>query len=143
MKILNQDKGIIITVPIEEGKNTLQFSYNKINTLEEVMEKEGEEIACVIMEQFYMDLPERDFLENVIKLVHKYGSIYILDEVKTGGRVAPGDAQEYPNIIPDISVFSKAIANGYPFSAVVGTKEIMRTCDCLWYAGTNLEIPLG
>jgi len=143
MKILNQDKGLINTVPMEIGKDTLDFTYNNLDSLKEVMEKDGEEIACVIMEPFYMDPPKKGFLEDVMKLAHKYGSIYILDEVKTGGRVAPGGAQEYFNIIPDLSVFSKATANGYPFSAVVGKKEIMRTCDRLWYAGTNAGNTIG
>jgi len=143
MKIMNLEKGLINTVPMETGKDTLEFTYNNLNSLKEVMEKDGENIACVIMEPFYMDPPEKGFLEDVIKVVHKYGAVYILDEVKIGGRISPGGAQEYLNIVPDLSVFSKAMANGYPFSAVVGKKEIMKTCDRLWYAGTNCGNAVG
>jgi glutamate-1-semialdehyde 2,1-aminomutase len=53
------------------------------------------------------------------------GIVFILDEIRSGFRMAMGGAQEYYKVTPDMATFSKAIANGYPLACVVGKKEIM------------------
>jgi glutamate-1-semialdehyde 2,1-aminomutase len=58
-------------------------------------------------------------------------------------RVSLGGAQEYLKIVPDISIFSKALSNGYPFAAVVGKKHVMQACENLWFAGTNCGNAVG
>jgi glutamate-1-semialdehyde 2,1-aminomutase len=55
----------------------------------------------------------------------KYGIVLIFDEVKTGFRIGPGGAGEYFGVLPDISTFAKAMANGYPIAAFGGKREIM------------------
>lgn len=90
-----------------------------------------------------LDLPEQSFLEEVKKLAHHYKVLFILDEVKTGCRIARGGAQEYLGVTPDISVFSKGVSNGYPFSMVVGKKEVMSVNESLWYSGTNSGNTVG
>jgi glutamate-1-semialdehyde aminotransferase len=72
-----------------------------------------------------VQMPEPGFLEGVQELCQKYGSVLIFDEIRSGFRVSMGGAQERFGVTPDIALFGKAMANGYPISAVVGKAEIM------------------
>jgi len=69
-------------------------------------------------------------------LIHENDAVLIFDEVKTGFRYALGGAQEYFGVTPDISVFSKAMGNGYGIAAVVGKAEIMDEVAGVWVAAT-------
>ncbi|EKQ50944.1 MULTISPECIES: aspartate aminotransferase family protein [unclassified Clostridium] len=103
--------------------------WNDLEILEKVLKDNFKEIAAIITEPIMFDsgpiLPQVGYLEGLRELSTKYNIILIFDEVITGFRVALGGAQEYYKITPDISVFAKAIASGYPLSAVAGRKEIM------------------
>jgi glutamate-1-semialdehyde 2,1-aminomutase len=70
-------------------------------------------------------LPENNFLRVIRRLCIEYGIVMILDEVKTGFRIANGGAQEYYKIKPDITTYAKALANGFPLAAFGGKKQIM------------------
>jgi len=117
-------------VGVPEGiiKDILTFTYNDLGSLEDVLQKNKGKIACVIMQPFEasVGLPENGFLEGVKRLVHEHEAILIFDEIRCGFRIALGGAQEYFNVAPDLAAFSKAMANGYPISVVVGKKEIMQ-----------------
>lgn len=130
-------------VPSGVRQYTLELRYNDLNFLEDLLKEEGDNVACIIMEPFYFDLPQDGFLEGVKNLAHQYDALLVFDEVKTGCRVSPGGAQEYYGVIPDLSVFGKAISNGYPLSLVVGKKEVMKVNEGLWYAGTNSGNTVG
>ncbi|MFN3492733.1 MAG: aminotransferase class III-fold pyridoxal phosphate-dependent enzyme, partial [Anaerolineales bacterium] len=69
--------------------------------------------------------PQDGFLELIRSETEKYGCVFILDEVKTGFRIANGGAQEYYRIKPDLVTYAKALGNGYPIAAFGGKKEIM------------------
>ena len=73
---------------------------------------------------------------QVRALCNKYKSLLIFDEVCTGFRISLGGAQKYYNVIPDMSTFGKAMANGFPLSAIVGKKKIMRKMTDIFYSGT-------
>jgi glutamate-1-semialdehyde 2,1-aminomutase len=81
--------------------------------------------------------PQDDFLHHVKELAHANGALFIMDEVITGFRLAIGGAQEYFNITPDLATFGKAIANGYPLSALAGRADIMRKLEDVHYSFTN------
>ena len=63
--------------------------------------------------------------EGVKNLAHKYGALFILDEMRTGYRMSLGGAQEYYGVTPDLATFSKGMANGYAVSALVGRADVM------------------
>ena len=63
--------------------------------------------------------------EGVKNLAHKYGALFILDEMRTGFRMSLGGAQEYYGVTPDLATFSKGMANGYAVSALVGRADVM------------------
>jgi glutamate-1-semialdehyde-2,1-aminomutase len=115
-------------VPEGVKRDILGFTYNDLGSLEGVFKKHRGRIAGVIMQPYEAshEWPNEGFLEGVRRIVHENGAVLIFDEIRTGFRMALGGAQEYFGITPDLAAVSKAIANGYPISAVVGKREIMR-----------------
>jgi len=121
----------------EEVKNlTLTFEYNNIESLEKIFAENPFQIACVIMEPVGVIEPKDDFLIKVRQLTQKNGALLIFDEVVTGFRFSLGGAQEYFKVIPDLACFGKAMANGFPISAIVGKKDIMDLFEEIFYSFT-------
>jgi glutamate-1-semialdehyde 2,1-aminomutase len=93
------------------------------------MRSYGHEIAAVITEPCQGNCgaiePQPGFLDFVGRACREAGTVLILDEVKTGFRIANGGAQEYYNIQADLSTYAKALGNGYPVAALGGRREIM------------------
>jgi glutamate-1-semialdehyde 2,1-aminomutase len=93
------------------------------------MKSFGEQIAAVITEPCQGNcgaiLPQPGFLELIRQKTTEYGIVFILDEVKTGFRIAKGGAQEYYNLKPDLATYAKALGNGCPVAAFGGKREIM------------------
>ncbi|MCL4377557.1 MAG: aminotransferase class III-fold pyridoxal phosphate-dependent enzyme [Actinobacteria bacterium] len=118
-----------IGVPEGVKKDIFTFIYNDLDSLDAVFKENKNQVACVIMQPFEAskELPKAGFLEGVKKLTHENGAVLVYDEIRTGFRVALGGAQEYFGVIPDLACFSKAMANGYPISVVVGKKDIMES----------------
>jgi glutamate-1-semialdehyde 2,1-aminomutase len=112
-------------IPEKDIANTKLFNYNNIESLENLFKKYPEEIACVILEPSASEHPKDDFLSKVKDLCHKYGAVFILDEMITGFRWHLKGAQHYYNVTPDLCTFGKAMANGFSVAAVAGKKEIM------------------
>ena len=94
------------------------------------------EIAAVILEPVNFFEPEDNFLEKVKSVVHENNALLIFDEVITGFRMNIGGAQTHFNVIPDLACFGKAMANGYPMSALVGRSEIMSTFEEAFFSGS-------
>jgi len=115
----------------ETADDIIILPWNDLELLECVMKKYSSEIAAVITEPVMCDsgpiLPRAGYLAGMRALSIRYNIVLIFDEVITGFRVALGGAQQYYNVTPDLAVFAKAIAAGYPFAAIVGKKEIMES----------------
>ncbi|WP_374376043.1 aspartate aminotransferase family protein [Dongia sp.] len=107
-----------------------QVPYNDAQRLEEVLKKNHDTIAAVLIEPILGNccgIPSKpEFIKAVRELCTKYGVLMIVDEVKTGFRVAKGGAQQLYGIEADIFTVAKAMANGYPISAIGGKEEILR-----------------
>lgn len=123
-------------VPESTKKLTKTFKYNDIESLEKIFKDYPKKIAAVIMEPMGVEWPQNDFLAEVKKLTHKNGALLIFDEIVTGFRLSLGGAQEYFGVIPDLSCFGKAIANGLPLSFVCGRKEIMKNFEEIFFSFT-------
>ncbi|MGW4532269.1 glutamate-1-semialdehyde 2,1-aminomutase [Nocardia sp. NPDC004340] len=103
---------------------TVKFRYNDLESLEAVLR--GEDVACVILEQATaLADPAPGFLEGVRALCDGYGSLLIFDEMITGFRWSAGGAQQLYGVVPDLSCWGKAMANGFPLSALAGKREYM------------------
>ncbi|MGZ9221749.1 MAG: guanitoxin biosynthesis PLP-dependent transaminase GntE [Anaerolineales bacterium] len=107
----------------------ITLPFNDSEGFERVMRSYGEQIAAVITEPCQGNCaainPQDGFLELIRKKTEEYGCVFILDEVKTGFRIANGGAQEYYRIKPDLVTYAKALGNGYPIAAFGGKREIM------------------
>lgn len=112
-------------VPASTQADTLYFAFNDLESLEAAFSRHSGQLACVIMMPFELEAPEPGFLEGVKSVAHRNGAVFILDEMRSGFRMALGGAQEYFGIQADISTFSKAMANGFPISAVVGRSDLL------------------
>ena len=107
-----------------------QSRYNDANRLEELLRQNGDKIAAVLIEPILGNccgIPSTpEFVRAVRELCTKYDVLMIVDEVKTGFRVARGGAQEHYGVKGDICTMAKAMANGYPIAAIGGREDVMR-----------------
>jgi len=103
--------------------------WNDAALLKETLEKHHQELAAVITEPVMCNngciMPDVGFLQTIRELCTEYNITFILDEVITGFRLALGGAQQFFNIRPDLSIFAKALASGYPISVIAGKREWM------------------
>jgi glutamate-1-semialdehyde 2,1-aminomutase len=117
-------------VPESFVAHTLSLPYNDIETIQKVMNEQGEKIACIIVEPVAGNMglvaPVDGFLNTLRELTEKAGSLLIFDEVMTGFRVAYGGAQSLYGISPDISTLGKIIGGGLPVGAYGGRQDVMR-----------------
>jgi len=137
-------------VPKSFVAHTLSIPYNDIECVKTVMDKQGDKIACIIVEPVAGNMglvpPVDGFLETLRKLTEKHGSILIFDEVMTGFRVAYGGAQSLYGITPDITCLAKIIGGGLPVGAYGGRREIMEHIapqGPVYQAGTLSGNPLA
>lgn len=122
-------------VPGSQGQDELAYQdllilpWNDIDVFRGLVSASASEIAAVIMEPILCNtsviLPEPGYLEHVRELCTRHGIILIFDEVITGFRIGLSGAQGYLGVTPDLAVFAKALATGFPISCLAGRSEIM------------------
>jgi glutamate-1-semialdehyde aminotransferase/spore coat polysaccharide biosynthesis protein SpsF (cytidylyltransferase family) len=123
-------------VPKATAKLTKTFRYNDLPSLEQLFRAHPGQIAGVILEPVGVEEPKPGFLEGVRELAHQQGALLIFDEVVTGFRLAPGGAQEYFGVVPDLAALGKAMGNGFSISAVAGKREFMEVFDEIFFSTT-------
>ena len=122
--------------------------WNDLAIVEQALCDHRGEIAAILTEPIMSNCavipPKPGYLEGLRKLADQYGVLLIFDEVITGFRVAPGGAQEYYGVTPDVSTFAKAIGGGFPVAGICGSKEVFKyiaSMDVV-HAGTYNGNPL-
>lgn len=137
-------------IPADYTGNTLIASYNDEDSVEKLFLAEPDSIAAVIVEPVAANmgvvLPENGFLEFLREITAQYGALLIFDEVITGFRLAPGGAQEYFQIEPDLTTLGKIVGGGMPIGAYGGKREIMEMVSPLgpvYQAGTLSGNPIS
>lgn len=123
-------------VPKATQQLTHTFKYNDIASFDALIEQYRDQIAAVIMEPMNVAFPQEGFLEHIRSVTTDQNIVMIFDETITGCRFSKGGAQELFGVTPDLATFGKGIGNGFPLSAVVGKKEIMRLMEDIFYSGT-------
>jgi len=107
----------------------LVLPWNDLDVLEKMLKRHGNETAAIIMEPIMCNVdpikPIPGYLQGVRELATRYDTLLIFDEIITCFRLALGGAQEYYGVKPDIAVFAKAVAGGYPISGVAASREII------------------
>jgi glutamate-1-semialdehyde 2,1-aminomutase len=120
-------------LPEHSKEEFIVLPWNDLPLLKKTVAERHKEIAAIITEPVMCNngciLPEEGFLEGLREVCDEYDIALIFDEVITGFRLSLGGAQQYFGITPDISVFAKAMASGYPISAVVGKRKWMNVIE--------------
>ncbi len=110
-------------------QNLVVMPYNRPDLLETAFARHGPELAAVICEPIYYNagciVPTAEFLAALRRLTQAHGVLLIFDEVLGAFRMAPGGAQEYLGVTPDLCTLGKAVGGGFPLSVFGGRKEIM------------------
>lgn len=112
-------------VPQQLTGTTHTFFGNDRESFDKLIAEHGDELACVIMEPLRGESPDGDFLPYVKETLHKHGALLIFDEITIGWRYCFGGSHLKLGVNPDIAVFAKALGNGHPIGAVIGTLEAM------------------
>jgi glutamate-1-semialdehyde 2,1-aminomutase len=104
---------------------------NDIQRLEDTFRAHGNALAAMLIEPIQGNCcgitASRAYVQRARELCTRYGVLMVIDEVKTGFRVARGGVQSILGVTPDIATFAKALANGYPIAAIAGRAEVMRS----------------
>jgi glutamate-1-semialdehyde aminotransferase/spore coat polysaccharide biosynthesis protein SpsF (cytidylyltransferase family) len=123
-------------VPAAVRELTVPFRYNDVESLTRVFAEHPGGVAAVILEPVGVEEPRDGFLEAVRAVTRREGAVLIFDEILTGFRLARGGAQEYFGVVPDLACVGKSMGNGYPISAVVGPRELMRLFEEVFFSFT-------
>jgi glutamate-1-semialdehyde 2,1-aminomutase len=128
-----------IPIPVTSGipKHIADYVYtlpfNDFERLEQTVEAGWGDLAAIIIEPLMGNsagiLPKPGYLQKIRELCDKYGIMMIMDEVKTGFRIANGGAQEYFGVQADLLTYAKALGNGFPIAAIAGKEAVMMTLD--------------
>ena len=132
------------------AQDTLTAPYNDLEAVQQLVAGHKNEIAAIIIEPVAGNmgciLPQHGFLQGLRKICNEHGIVFILDEVMTGFRLAPGGAQERLGIDADLVTYGKVIGAGMPVGAFGGRKEIMQHIAPLgnvYQAGTLSGNPIA
>ncbi|MEL7668869.1 glutamate-1-semialdehyde 2,1-aminomutase [Methanobacterium sp.] len=130
-------------VPEDTTKNTVLIPFNDKEAVVDLIEREKNDIAAIIVEPIMGNVgfipPKEDYLKFLREMTGQNNIILIFDEVITGFRIAEGGAQEYFGVTPDLVTFGKILGGGFPIGALAGKKEIMEMiapAGTVYQAGT-------
>ena len=132
-----------IGVPRVLACTAIPFSYGDLTMLERLLEENQGEVGAIMMEPARSELPEPEYLERVKALAHKHGALLIFDEVSCGWRLAIGGLQKHLGVIPDMTVVAKAMSNGYPMGAVVGSQAAMEPAAQMFVSSSYWSDNIG
>ncbi len=128
---------------IEEDKvNTLLFKWNDTEGFLDLINKEKDEIAGVIMTPYHhpiladQEFPKKGFWDLIQQTCNKENIVLIIDDIRAGFRLHMGGSNEYFGFKPDLITFCKAMANGYPISACVGSEKLKEVASHIFFTGT-------
>jgi glutamate-1-semialdehyde 2,1-aminomutase len=131
-------------------QHLLLAPYNRPDLLAEAFHRHADELAAVLIEPVYYNagcvVPTPEFMTLLRQLTRDHGVLLIFDEVLSAFRMAPGGAQEYLGVTPDLCTLGKAVGGGYPLSVFGGRSDIMQhlmpTGDCQ-HSGTYNGHPVS
>lgn len=129
-------------VTTEDRAHILHFDYNDVASLEAAVDQAGNDLAAVIITAFRHDiardqeLPTQAFAKRARELTTAADAALIIDDVRAGFRIDLGGSWEPLGVRPDLSAFSKAIANGYPLSAITGNDRFRDAATKVYVTGS-------
>jgi glutamate-1-semialdehyde 2,1-aminomutase len=126
------------TAGVPEGTRQLfhRAAWDDVGALERAVSAAGDRLAAIVIEPVVERLPSAAWIARARELATAAGAVLIFDEIKTGFRLKTGGYQAYADVMPDLSAFGKAMANGFPLAAVVGHREVMDAARKTWISST-------
>lgn len=130
-------------VPKGLKDTAIPFLYNNIEDFNKAIEKAGDDLAAIVMEPIRNFEPTKEFIEAIHEMAKKKNIPLIIDEISAGFRICNGGAHLKLGFKPDIAIFSKALGNGFPISAVIGKKWVMQFAQEAFITSTNWTERVG
>jgi glutamate-1-semialdehyde 2,1-aminomutase len=124
------------SVPAGLDAQVLEFDSNDPHSLEALFGAHPGEIAAVILAPEMVLPPTREVFQAIQDTTHRHGALFVLDEVKTAFRTAPGSVQARLGLKPDLTTVSKGLSNGWPVAAVVGRRDVMSSAAGMHLSAT-------
>lgn len=140
----------LVGITAEDRAHLLHFNYNDVESLNAAVAEAGEDLAGILVTAIRHDLatpqelPSSDFAKAVRMACDATGAVMVLDDVRAGFRLHMGGSWEGLGVRPDLTAFSKAIANGHPLAAITGTERLRGAANSVfvtgsfWYAGAPM-----
>lgn len=131
-----------VGVPAEERANIVSFEYNDLASVEAAVGAHDGDVAAIIVTPYQHDgfvdqeLVDPAFAHGVRAIADRIGAALILDEVRSGFRLDLAGSWESLGVRPDLTAFSKAIANGAPLSAVAGVDALKEAAGSIYVTGS-------
>ncbi len=126
----------------DDSKNIIRIPWNQPQAFKKVIEENPENIAGFIATPYHVpafydnELPAEGYWQEIEQMCRQHGIVLILDDIRHGFRLNMGGSNEYYGFKPDLICFCKAIANGYPVSALVGTDALKLDASKIFYTGS-------
>ena len=124
------------SVPVGLDAQVLEFDSNAPHSLEALFGKHPGEIAAVILAPEMVLPATREAFQAIQDVTHRHGALFVLDEVKTAFRTAPGSVQARFGLMPDLTTVSKGLSNGWPVAAVVGRRDVINSAAGMHLSAT-------
>jgi glutamate-1-semialdehyde 2,1-aminomutase len=137
------DTRVMAGITPEDGANMLEVAWNDADGFEELIREQGDDIACFISSPYDHPvmrdntLPEDGYWQRMETLCRSNGIVLIMDDVRAGFRINLAGSNVAYGFTPDLICFGKALANGYPLSALVGTDALREAATKVFYTGTQ------
>jgi glutamate-1-semialdehyde aminotransferase len=113
-----------------------EIPFNDPERSRELIQAAGDRLAAVVLEPVIVVEPSAEWLEVLQEETRRVGALLVVDEIKTGCRLAVGGGSERYGIRPDLVVMGKALANGFPLALVGGLREVMSGVARTWISST-------
>lgn len=123
-------------IPRGARADVVRVPFDDVTALERAVSEAGQSLAAIAIEPVVERLPSPEWIARARALATSAGAVLIFDEMKTGFRLKPGGYGELSGVEPDLAVFGKAMANGFPVAAVVGRAGVMDAARRTWISST-------
>ena len=132
-----------IGVPKALAGTVIPFAYGDLAALEALLKAHQGEVAAIMMEPARSEWPPEGYLEGVQALAQAHDVVLIFDEVSCGWRLSIGGVQDVVGVTPDLTVIAKAMSNGYPMGAVVGSRAVMAPAGQMFISSSYWSDNIG
>ncbi|NUO64928.1 MAG: aminotransferase class III-fold pyridoxal phosphate-dependent enzyme [Gemmatimonadaceae bacterium] len=123
-------------IPRSARADVVAVPFDDVDALDRAVSDARGALAAIVIEPVVERLPSERWLARARQLATEAGAVLVFDEMKTGFRLKPGGYGELSGVEPDLAVFGKALANGFPLAAVVGRADVMDAARRTWISST-------